>query len=389
MERYIIGLTGAFGSGTTFLAQNFFEKMDFDRCSLSDLLRKEYRENNKIQDDQPIDRSVLQDFGNEVRKTNAAYLAEKLDEQIISKAESLTNFVIESIRNPAEIKFFREKYPEFILIGVFADYNIRWKRVKNSYDGSKDKFDIDEQKDKGTFEPKNGQRISDCFFESDLIILNNDDIICNDDNDNYKKMNSVIRAYLNALKSPLNSNPTLKETLMAAAYTSGRRSKCYKRKVGAVITDRYDRIISSGFNGVPYGLQECKNKYGQCYRDIQRDLIGKKICEGLEVSTEKANIVKNNVKLLELCRVLHGEESAIMNLVGRGVDLTGSTMHVTTFPCNLCANKIVQAGISKVVYFEPYPVEQAKEILNEAKVKYEPFEGVTFRAFFKFFQYES
>lgn len=88
MERYIIGLTGAFGSGTTFLAQNFFEKMDFDRCSLSDLLRKEYRENNKIQDDQPIDRSVLQDFGNEVRKTNAAYLAEKLDEQIISKAES-------------------------------------------------------------------------------------------------------------------------------------------------------------------------------------------------------------------------------------------------------------------------------------------------------------
>lgn len=222
-----------------------------------------------------------------------------------------------------------------------------------------------------------------------MIILNNDDIICNDDNDNYKKMNSVIRAYLHALKSPLNSNPTLKETLMAAAYTSGRRSKCYKRKVGAVITDRYDRIISSGFNGVPYGLQECKNKYGQCYRDIQRDLIGKKICEGLEVSTEKADIVKNNVKLLELCRVLHGEESAIMNLVGRGVDLTGSTMYVTTFPCNLCANKIVQAGISKVVYFEPYPVEQAKEILNEAKVKYEPFEGVTFRAFFKFFQYES
>lgn len=130
MERYIIGLTGAFGSGTTFLAQNFFEKMDFDRCSLSDLLRKEYRENNKIQDDQPIDRSVLQDFGNEVRKTNAAYLAEKLDEQIISKAESSTNFVIESIRNPAEIKFFREKYPEFILIGVFADYIFVGKELK-------------------------------------------------------------------------------------------------------------------------------------------------------------------------------------------------------------------------------------------------------------------
>ena len=61
-------------------------------------------------------------------------------------------------------------------------------------------------------------------------------------------------------------------------------------------------------------------------------------------------------------------------------------MYVTTYPCNLCANKIVQAGIKKVVYFEPYPVEEAKKIFKEANVISEPFEGVTFRAFFKFFK---
>ena len=76
-------------------------------------------------------------------------------------------------------------------------------------------------------------------------------------------MKLKIDAYLKALKDPTNSNPTLKETLMAAAYTSGRRSKCYKRKVGAIIADKYDRIISSGFNGVPIGLAECKSKYGK------------------------------------------------------------------------------------------------------------------------------
>ena len=92
--------------------------------------------------------------------------------------------------------------------------------------------------------------------------------------------------------------------------------------------------------------------------------------------------------MLELCRALHGEESAILNLVGRGVDLTDSTMYVTTYPCNLCANKIVQSKIKKVVYFEPYPVEEAKLIFREANVETEPFEGVTFRAFFKFFKYE-
>lgn len=66
-----------------------------------------------------------------------------------------------------------------------------------------------------------------------------------------------------------------------------------------------------------------------------------------------------------------------------------STIYVTTFPCNLCANKIVQSGIKHVIYFEPYPVEEAKTILNEGNVEFEPFEGVTFRAFFKFYQYES
>lgn len=197
-----------------------------------------------------------------------------------------------------------------------------------------------------------------------------------------------------ALRDPSHSNPTLKETLMAAAYTSGRRSRCIKRKVGAIIADRYDRIISSGFNGVPQGLQECKSSIGECYRDRKRAELGSKICKDLEISEEAQQqkepekVISKNVKLLELCRALHGEESSILNLVGRSADLTDSTIYVTTYPCNLCANKIVQVGIKHVVYFEPYPVDEAKKIFKEAEVTSEPFEGVTFRAFFKFYQFE-
>ncbi len=380
----IIGLTGAFGSGTSYLSKNFFEKLDFKALSLSTILREEYQ---KKHGKCAASRKDLQDYGNTLRESNPQYLAEKIDD-IISK-DPQQNFVVESIRNPSEIYFFRNKYTEFILIGVFADYDVRWNRVKSTYNNSKDTFDADEAKDKGLLEPVYGQRISDCFFESDLIILNNEDFLCNADNENYQNMKSKIEAYLKALRDPQNSNPTLPETLMAAAYTSGRRSKCYKRKVGAIIADKYNRIISSGFNGVPIGLQECKSHYGKCYRDIKRKEISEKICNNLNVDIENGcNAVKSNVKLLELCRSLHGEESAILNLVGRGTDLSGSTMYVTTFPCNLCANKIVQSGIKNVVYFEPYPVQEAKEIFKEANVIAKPFEGVTFRAFFKFYQYE-
>ena len=387
MKRVVIGLTGAFGSGTSFIAKHFFEPRGFKSFSLSAVLKKEYEEQNGKKNET---RQQLQDFGNSLRKDNQSYLAESLDRDYI-KDDKESNIVIDSIRNPAEIKYFREKFPEFILIGVFADYDERWKRVKKIYQDSKDAFDIDEKKDKGTFEPKYGQRISDCFFESDLILSNNKDINPNPPgNEEYRLMSSKIDSYLSALKEPAVSNPTLKETLMAAAYTSGRRSKCIKRKVGAVITDKYDRIISSGFNGVPINLKECNPSLGECYRDMKRRELSKKICDALDVecTNNSEKVVFKNVKLLELCRALHGEESAIMNLVGRGVVLDKSVMYVTTYPCNLCANKIVQAGISRVVYFEPYPVEEAKEILKEGGVETEPFEGVTFRAFFKFYQYE-
>ena len=37
-------------------------------------------------------------------------------------------------------------------------------------------------------------------------------------------------------------------------------------------------------------------------------------------------------------------------------------MNVTTFPCHLCARHIVSAGISRVIYVEPYPKSLTAEL---------------------------
>ncbi len=42
----------------------------------------------------------------------------------------------------------------------------------------------------------------------------------------------------------------------------------------------------------------------------------------------------------------------------------------------LCAKKITNSGIKKVVFVEPYPVEEAQEILRENDIEIEAFEGV-------------
>ena len=88
---------------------------------------------------------------------------------------------------------------------------------------------------------------------------------------------------------------------------------------------------------------------------------------------------------MDYCRALHAEENAILNVarVGASAVLPTSTLFTTTYPCNLCANKIAQVGIKHIVYFEPYPMEEAKKILADKGVEQEPFEGVTYNGYFR------
>ena len=92
-------------------------------------------------------------------------------------------------------------------------------------------------------------------------------------------------------------------------------------------------------------------------------------------------------KLLDMCRSLHGEENAIISLARNGARLTDdAVLFTTTFPCNLCANKIAEVGIKKVVFAEPYPMPEAVDTLKRRGVIVEKFEGVKSSAFFRLYQ---
>ena len=172
---------------------------------------------------------------------------------------------------------------------------------------------------------------------------------------------------------------------MAMAYSNSLRSSCLKRKVGAVIIDSKGSVFSSGYNEVPFLERPCLSEYGDCYRSVSKKGIEDLFKDGQDVL--RKNVMKK-VKLLEKCRALHAEENAILNVArfGSTVALEGATLYTTTYPCNLCANKIAQVGgIRKVVYYEPYPVKEAKEILEKAGIQQEMFEGITFNAYFRVF----
>ena len=388
----IIGLTGSFGSGCSYVAENILrDKGGFALLSLSkDVLRPLFKEvTGKDPDKSP--RRELQDFGDKIRQEKGlGYLAL----EAIKKIEGGENgkWVIDSIRNPSEIRRFREDSRNFFLFGVYADKEIRWARVKHIYNDNRREFDKDDINDTGEDNLPHGQRVGDCFYSSD-ILLKNDEPFAEINNEDFNKFAGRIGEYVNLVSSPLSRQRPIRqeEALMAAAYAISQRSSCMKRKVGAIIVDPLENVISSGFNEVPANEKPCEKKYNSCYRDwvcskFFEDLKTK-IPEVVGKEAELNGLFRKRFKILDYCRALHAEENAIINLArnGSSVPLDQCTLYSTTYPCRMCANKIVQVGIKHIVYLEPYPDIQAKTILQKNLVMDDFFEGVTSNAYFRLY----
>jgi deoxycytidylate deaminase len=92
-------------------------------------------------------------------------------------------------------------------------------------------------------------------------------------------------------------------------------------------------------------------------------------------------------KLLDMCRFLHAEETALLSPTRNAAGITTDrTLYTTTFPCNLCANKIVATGIKNVVFAEPYPMKDAMETLRKAGIVIRKSQGVKSSAFFRLYR---
>jgi len=128
------------------------------------------------------------------------------------------------------------------------------------------------------------------------------------------------------------------------------RSTDPKTKVGAVIV-KENVLISTGYNGFA--------------RDVQHH----------ECRTIKET--DNPEKLRWMC---HAEQDAIYNAARVGVSVAGAKIYTTKFPCLICTNAIVQAGIIGIytVDTKPYDDNLTKDdgrrvyqILSETNVRLE------------------
>jgi len=404
----IIGLTGSSGSGCTRIARFLEEEQNFHYFSLSEVIRKAIESKGEEpvnQDDLRKTRKRLQDKGDELRKGNPCYLIDHIHDGLITEKSKKVDVVIDGIKNHCEIEKLRQESPAFVLVAIDAPREIRWERCKDAYKGDQARFDEDDERDSGKDQPIYGQQVQKCVEQGDIFLVNDKQFrYPNEWNDFFAKVVS----FIDLVREPGYRLPFPSEMFMAAAYMTSLRSSCTRRQVGAIIASRDDTgIISSGFNDVSRGRQKCRDLGGPTYCYIQYEAERKvrewKLCPfcGLELDFTKnpeslprkcqrcAKKLPHDFvpgKMLDLCRALHAEEDAILQAANLGsTSLAGSTMYCTTLPCPLCAKKIVDVGILKIVYVEPYPMVETWDIL-EKRVETQKYEGVSARAFYSLFK---
>lgn len=106
---------------------------------------------------------------------------------------------------------------------------------------------------------------------------------------------------------------------MQVAYVYARLSSCKRRKVGCVII-KENTPIAIGYNGTPSGSDNC--------------------CEDVAGKSKPT--------------VIHAEDNALRKLTSSTESARDSTMFITTAPCIICAPRIVDAGVKRVIYDDIY-----------------------------------
>ena len=168
LTYHIIGLTGRNASGKGTVA-SFLKESSYVYHSLSDTLRDELKRRNL---EESRDNLIM--IGNSLREEGGPGI---LADLMISNLTSLENHIVDSIRNPLEVKSLRREYENhnFSLISVDARPEIRYERLKQRNragdSSSWEEFLAQEKLEERSSDP-NKQQIFETINEADYHIDN-------------------------------------------------------------------------------------------------------------------------------------------------------------------------------------------------------------------------
>jgi deoxycytidylate deaminase len=322
-----------------------------------------------------------------------------------------TAFVLNQLKHPDEVVWLRTIYgAAFQLIGVFCPEEDRKQYLHVGRAMSEEQAEQLIQRDKGE-EIEHGQQVTETFQHCDVFIdLKGYGV------EDTRQAEEQLRRYLKLLFGHKGITPTREEYGMFLAHSAGLRTADLSRQVGAAILSPTGEVVSLGTNEVPApGGGQYWGSPG-AMRDFERGgdenarIKFENLQEVLAVLTPEwdtldederqqlladASAKLDNTRMMNLTefgRAVHAEMEALLSAGRVGVPVRGCELYCTTFPCHNCAKHIIDAGIHRVLYIEPYPKSLAERLHGDAlvlgpigegagKVAFEAFHGVAPRMY--------
>lgn len=125
---------------------------------------------------------------------------------------------------------------------------------------------------------------------------------------------------------------------MDVAATASTRATCNRKHVGVALVIQ-KIVVATGYNGSISGMPHCD---------------------------DEGHLMEND----HCVRTVHAEMNAIAQAAQRGTRVKGATAYITAFPCWTCFRLLIQAGITRIVYDEPYRMdEKVREIAEALKIE--------------------
>src|SRR5260221_4225021 len=161
--RQIIGVVGPIASGKGIVI-NILKHKGYRVLSLSDVVREKAKELEL-----EITRENLQNVGDSLRQQKGnAILAELVASRIEKNPQE--KFVIDAIRNPAEVEFLKKHFNAYI-IGITAlpekRFQLMQKRGKDYDPKTWEAFVTAETRDRGVGQENFGQHVEKCLVLAD------------------------------------------------------------------------------------------------------------------------------------------------------------------------------------------------------------------------------
>jgi cytidine deaminase len=363
-------------------------------------------------------------------------------------------FIHDSAMHSDEVLMFRQCYDRLVFVISINRSEAKrrarlMERLRNAGTSNEDKIkeyasELIAQ-DLGRRRDGNKRRLSfeETFVHAD-VFLDGSTKYYHLDSDSRESRHPIVRRFVRQLFSYPHGVPTWPESMMAHAFTAATASGCVSRTVGAAIATETGELLSLGRNDVPKaggglylgdehgGAGDAQHTFSSSdFRILDQtvhgadsnDLVKLEMLQELFENAATDRIVSlaapesllerllgsNRVRqsrffeVIAYGRTVHAEMDAITTAARRGLELGGSTLYTTTFPCHECARHIVAAGIKKVIFVQPYPKSRVGQLHSDSveliddpdteptadKVTFMPFSGIAPRSVGTLYSFEA